>query len=67
MLIGFCRTSASRLTGVAGRGARAGVLTAGVAGTGACGTNAQNHYGAACEDELFCNHYASPWFPSFDE
>jgi hypothetical protein len=62
MLIGFCRTSASRLTGVAGRGARASVLTAGVAGTGVCGTNAQNDCGKACENDLICNHYASPWF-----
>jgi hypothetical protein len=68
VLIGFCRTSASRrLTGVAGRGARASVLAAGVAGTGVCGTNAKNDCGKACEDDLFCNHYASPWFPSFDE
>jgi len=46
---------------------RASVLTGGIAGAGVCGANAQNHYGAACEDELFCKHYVSPWFPSFDE
>jgi hypothetical protein len=65
MLIGFCRSSASRLTGVAGRGARTSVLATGIAGTGVHGTNAQDHHGAACEDELF--HYISPWFPSFDK
>jgi hypothetical protein len=67
MLIDFCRTSASRLAGVAGRGAGASILTAGVAGTGVCGTNAQHDCGKACETDLFRNHYASPWFPSFDE
>jgi hypothetical protein len=32
-----------------------------------CGTNAQNDCGKPCEDDLLCSHYASPWFPSFDE
>jgi hypothetical protein len=52
MLIDLWRTHADGLPGIARCGARAGVLTTRVTGTGVRGANAQNDCGKACEDDV---------------
>jgi hypothetical protein len=64
VLFGIRRRSADRLTGVAGRRARASVLATGIAGTRVSRGNTQ-HYGATCENRMFHQYLSLP--PSFDQ